>query len=162
MKGFLATIGGIVVVLFALALCTAGNMASNFSGSNLKSTGHNVSSSSGACDTADKRERESADALNNGHYQKAYDTVVSGLHYVELCQDDDDNLVNKAYLMSFKASAEHHLSSGDSRTDLNEANQLLVECETRPSLYGTHVAAQCETQENTNITEQTNWDMENY
>jgi hypothetical protein len=82
--------------------------------------------------------------------------------YVALCGNDDDNLLNKAYLMSFKALSEHYLSSGDSATDLNQANALLVECQTHPGFYGTHTGAQCETQENNNIRTQTNWEMQNY
>jgi hypothetical protein len=58
-----------------------------------------------------------------------------------------------------KGLAEHHLSQGDSRTDLNQANTLLVECQTQPDLYGTKTGASCETQEQYNISAQTNWDM---
>jgi hypothetical protein len=162
MKGCLAAIGGIVVVLFIFAMCTAGNMANHLSPASHERSGVSVSSSDTACNTADQRERQAADYLNNSEFQKTYDTAVSGLHYVELCGSDDDNLVNKGYLLSFKALAEHHLSSGDSKTDLNEANQLLVECQTHPGFYGTHVGAQCETQETNNIQAQTNWEMQNY
>jgi hypothetical protein len=162
MKGCLATIGGIVVVLFVLAMCTAGNMANSLNPASHERNAVPSQLLTTACGTADQRERQAASYINNGEYQKTYDTTVSGLHYVELCNNDDDNLLNKAYLMSFKALAEHHLSSGDSKTDLNEANQLLVECETHPGFYGTHVGAQCETQETNNIQQQTNWEMESY
>jgi hypothetical protein len=166
MKGCLATIGGITVVLFLFAMCAAGNLGKSFtddlSPASHERTGVDVSASAGACGIADKKEREAADYINHDEYQRTYDTVVSGLHYVALCDNDDDNLLNKAYLMSFKALAEHHLSSGDSATDLNEANALLVECQTHPGFYGTHVGAQCETQENNNIQTQTNWEMDNY
>jgi hypothetical protein len=166
MKGCLATIGGIAVVLVALAMCTAANMGSNFSSAlnsaSHERTGVSVPASDSACTTADQRERQAADYINNDEYQKTYDTAISGLHYVTLCGNDDDNLLNKGYLLSFKALAEHHLSSGDSATDLNEANAVLVECQTHPGFYGTHVGAQCETQENNNIRIQTNWEMENY
>lgn len=111
------------------------------------------------CATADEREREASDYIGKEEYQKTYDTAVSGLHYVDQCDNDTDNLLNKAYLLSFKAMAEHHLSSGDSRTDMNQANALLVECQTTPGFYGTHVGAQCETQEDYNIKAVTNWDM---
>jgi hypothetical protein len=163
MKGCLAVIGGAAVLLFLVVMCSAVNMASHVGTSTASQERMGVSGGTDtSCATADKRENQAADALNNNQYQKAYDTSISGLHYVSLCGNDDDNLVNKAYLMSFKALAEHHLSSGDSRTDLNEANALLVECQTHPGFYGTHVGAQCETQENTNIHAQTNWEMEQY
>lgn len=162
MKGCLAVIGGIVVVGFLLVTCSAistvnsvTNVASHERG------GVSVSSADSNCQLADKREHEAADAINNDQYQKTYDTAVSGLHYVGLCGNDDDNLLNKGYLLSFKALAEHHLSSGDSQTDMNEANALLVECQTHPGFYGTHVGAQCETQENNNISTTTQWEMGN-
>ena len=127
-----------------------------------KNTDSTAISGDSACQIADSRERQAADYINHDHYQKTYDTAVSGLHYVSLCDDDDDNLENRAYLLSFKAIAEHNLSSGDSRTDLNEANTLLVECQTHPGFYGTNVGAQCESQEQYNIQDQTNWEMEQY
>jgi hypothetical protein len=165
MKGCLAWIGGAAVVLVLLAMCTANagkNMQAALTPASHERTGVSVSSSDAACTAADQRERQAADYLNNHEYQKTYDTVVSGLHYVSICDNDDDNLENKAYLLSFKAFAEHYLSSGDSKTDMNEANALLVECQTHPGFYATHVGAQCETQENNNIQTETNWEMENY
>jgi|HubBroStandDraft_5_1064220.scaffolds.fasta_scaffold16673_4 hypothetical protein len=162
MKGCLATIGGVVVVLVGLAMCMGSNMSSSFNPASHERNAVSTETSDSACDTANKREIQAADYINNDEYQKAYDTAISGLHYVELCDNDDDNLLNKGYLLSFKALAEHHLSSGDSATDLNEANALLVECQTHPGFYGTHVGAQCETQENNNIRTQTNWEMQNY
>ena len=163
MKGCLAVIGGAVVLVVLFAMCSA--VATTNSALNPAS--HEVAnlsapSSDTSCQTADQRERQAAGYLNKDEYQKTYDTVVSGLHYVSLCGDDDDNLLNKGYLLSFKALAEHHLSSGDSATDLNEADTLLVECQTHPGFYGTHIGAQCETQENNNIQTQTNWEMEQY
>lgn len=162
MKGCLAVIGGAVVVFFIFALMVGGNLASSMNPASHERTSASGSSSDAACSTADTRERQAADYLDNHQYQRTYDTVVSGLHYVSLCSSDDDNLVNKGYLLSFKAYAEHYLSSGDSKTDMNEANQLLVECQTHPGFYGTHIGAQCETQENNNIRTTTNWEMESY
>jgi hypothetical protein len=114
------------------------------------------------CHIADQREHTAADAMNAESYQKAYDLSVSGLHYVQLCSNDIDALISKGYLLTFKGASEHYLHSGDSETDLNQANTLLVECQTTPGVYGTHQAALCETQENTNIRVQTDWDMRNY
>ena len=163
MKGCLSVIGGTVVVLVLFVMCSAA-MVSN-SGSHerkIAASSYSAPRSDSNCQTASSRERQAAAYINNDQYQKTYDTAMSGLHYVSLCDDEDDNLLNKAYLMSFKALAEHHLSSGDSKTDLNEANMLLEECVTHPGFYGTHVGAQCETQQKNNISTETSWEMEQY
>ena len=112
------------------------------------------------CDTADSLESETVSALNAGSKQRAYDSAVSGLHYNELCDDSTSKTVNGGYLLSFKAHAEHDLGIGDWRTDYNQANALLVQCQTMPGLYGTHTGAQCETQEHSNISWETHWDIE--
>lgn len=108
------------------------------------------------CSKADSIENQAAAASGS---QQIYDLAVHGLAVNDYCSDDTDKLINKGYLLSFKGTAEHNLASGDSKTDLNEANQLLVECQTAPGVYGTHAAASCETQEENNIHAQTNWDM---
>ncbi len=110
------------------------------------------------CSKADSIENQAAAASGS---QQIYDLAVHGLAVNEYCSDDTDKLINKGYLLSFKGTAEHDLASGDSKTDLNEANQVLVECQTTPGVYGTHAAASCETQEENNIHAQTNWDMGN-
>ena len=112
-----------------------------------------------ACETANTLEREAARHINADEYQATYDSSMSGLHYNALCSDETDKLINKGYFMSFKAYAEHQLGNGDWRTDFNEANQLLVECQTTPGVYGTHTAALCETQEKNNISSETHWEM---
>jgi hypothetical protein len=111
------------------------------------------------CDTADTLERESAADINAGRMQATYDAAISGIHYNDLCDDETNKTVNAGYLLSFKAFAEHDLGSGDWRTDFNQANALLVQCQTTPGLYGTHAGAQCETQETNNIKSVTNWEM---
>ena len=111
------------------------------------------------CDTALTYEKEAA--VNNG-YQSMYDLSVSGLHYAELCDDDNTKVLLKGYLLSFKANAEHHLSSGDSATDMDQATTLLAECQTLPGVYGTHAGAQCESQEDDDIRMKQQWDMANY
>ena len=111
------------------------------------------------CDTAVTYEKEAA--ANNG-YQSTYDLSVSGLHYAELCDDDNTKVLLKGYLLSFKANAEHHLSSGDSATDMDQATTLLAECQTLPGVYGTHAGAQCESQEDDDIRMKEQWDMANY
>ena len=73
----------------------------------------------------------------------------------------NNKMLAECYLVSFKATAGHSLGSGDWRTDFNQANALLVECQSTPGLYGTRVGARCETQEHSNISWETNWDMGN-
>ena len=111
------------------------------------------------CDTASDKEKYAMSALNADSYQRAYDLAVSGIHYADECDSDGMKAVSKGYLMSVKAYAEHHLGSGDWKTDFNEANQLLEECVTTPGIYGTHIAAQCETQQSYNIKASVNWEM---
>lgn len=115
-----------------------------------------------ACDTALDYEKQSVKDIDAGSYQDAYDNATHGLDYNESCDNDTAQMVNKGYLLSMKGMAEHHLSVGDSRTDLNQANALLVECQTTPGLYGTKTAASCETQEEYNIRAQNDWDMQSY
>lgn len=94
-----------------------------------------------------------------GDHSASYAAAVAGLAANERCDDDDEHIVNEGYLLSDKAFAEHYLPQGDWRTDFNQANALLVECQTRPALYGTHEGAGCETQENYNIRQTTDWEM---
>jgi hypothetical protein len=89
----------------------------------------------------------------------AYKAAVAGLAANEKCGDENDNLINKAYLLSMKAYAEHSLGDDGWHTDFNQANALLVQCQTKPGLYGTRTGAECETQEKNNISSETNWDI---
>lgn len=111
------------------------------------------------CQTADSLERKAADQINAESYQETYDTVVSGIHYNDECDTESDQTINSGFFLSFKAVAEHELGTGDWRTDFNQANQQLVECQTMPGVYGTHLAGVCESQEQNNISRQTNWEM---
>jgi len=97
--------------------------------------------------------------MDKGENQRAYDSTVSGLYYVTLCDDDDVNVQAKGLLMLTKAVSERKLSSGDSITDMNEALTLLEECQTRPGFYGTHVGAECETLQESAIKLKTQWEM---
>ena len=164
MKGCLALIGGAVVLVIGIAFCSAvvnvtksstANHRSSFAGASARTT-----SSADSCDVATSREQAAVHAVNNGQFQKAFDLAASGLHYNDSCDDSNDQLVNKGYLMTMRAISERHLRSGDWKTDLNEANAALVSCQTTPGLYGTHVGAQCETQEKNNIEDETNWEMQ--
>jgi zinc ribbon protein len=111
------------------------------------------------CESATQFEKKAVAAVNAGDYEQAYDYAGQGIDENGGCDDDNSSLVNSGYLLSMKGLAEHYLPQGDSRTDLNQANQLLVECQTNPDLYGTATAAGCETQEQNNISAMTNWEM---
>ena len=111
-----------------------------------------------------KDSNASVKAYKAGDYQAAYTAATKGLQFIETsCEDEAGNphvqYVAKGMLLSFKGLAEHHLPQGDARTDLNQANSLLVECQTEPGIYGTHEAAVCESQEQNNISATTNWEM---
>ena len=92
--------------------------------------------------------------------REGYKAAVDGLAKNEQCTDHNQHLVNEGYLLSVKGLREHYLPEGDSQTDLNQANALLVECQTTPGLYGTHIGAACETQEMKNIKATTNWQID--
>jgi hypothetical protein len=77
-----------------------------------------------------------------------------------LCDDENEQIVDRGFLLSFKAEAEHYLSSGDSRTDINQATTLLAQCQTLPGIYGTHLGAVCESQEEINIRRKIDWDTD--
>lgn len=111
------------------------------------------------CDRADTYERQAVADDTAGERRSAYNNAVSGLKANDQCTDESEHLVNEGYLLSLKGLAEHYLSEGDSRTDLNQANMLLVQCQTKPGLYGTSEGAGCETQEQNNIHAQTTWDI---
>src|ERR1700730_2465147 len=61
-----------------------------------------VAQTPNACDQSNKFENQSADALGNDQYQKAYDLAQKGLAIVDDCQNDDAVIVNKGYLLSMK------------------------------------------------------------
>jgi hypothetical protein len=112
-----------------------------------------------SCASANTYERQASSDLSGSDYRGAYHNAVSGLAKDDDCTNDTDQLVNKAYLLSMKGMAEQHLSEGDSRTDLNQADMLLEECQTKPALYGTSEGASCETQQRYNIRAETNAEM---
>lgn len=116
---------------------------------------------SGPCALMKNAEDQAAEFYNTNRYEKAYNAAVSGLSNVDDCSARAENVfVNQGYLLSSKGLAEHHLKINDWKTDLNQANALLAKCQSTPSLYGTHRGAQCETQEQNNISNMTEWDIE--
>jgi hypothetical protein len=115
-----------------------------------------------ACDISNSEERKAMTAVDAGDYRSAYAIAQSGLSHLDLCQDDDTvKNIDRGWLLSAAGFAAHGIGrSEEARTDFNQANQLLVECQTTPGIYGTRAAANCETQEQYNIRAQTNWDLE--
>jgi hypothetical protein len=153
-------------LLYALVTCAVGSFGGGRS--SVKSTPTSepysiarTSAQHDYCSEANSYEGKAFDYFNNGrHYRAAYNAAVSGLAASEQCNDSMRNMHN-GFLLSVKGMAEHYLPDGDSQTDLNQANALLVKCQTTPGLYGTHDAAFCETQEQANISWQVEWRMGN-
>lgn len=170
MKGCLQIVGGAVVLVVIVVACAGifGNYASSSTSSATTRASvdrHDATAEATAtpyvdyCGKATSYERKAMSDVDASNYRAAYDLAKKGLSANANCANDDDQIVNEGYLLSAKGYAEHFLPEGDSRTDMNQANQLLVECQTRPGLYGTHVAAQCESQEQNNISATTDWEM---
>lgn len=109
-----------------------------------------------ACDKASAYTKLAISAENSGAHQKAYDDSVAGLARVGGCDDEDQQNELRGYLLSQKALSEHHLSSGDSATDLNQAITLLKKCQT--AYHGSQNGAGCETEEETLISHKTQWE----
>jgi FtsZ-binding cell division protein ZapB len=119
------------------------------------------------CETAIQLTGRAVQTGASGNFQGEYDSAVSGLHYVALC-DRNPEVHNvpeshvatmKGWLLFAKAQAEHGLSSGDWQTDMNEAISVWAQCQTLPGVYGTHDAAQCQTFEETAISIKIKWEM---
>lgn len=111
------------------------------------------------CGRAHQYQVTATSDFNANEYSGAYHNAVSGLSINDSCAEENDHLTNAAYLLTVKALAEHHLSVGDSRTDLNQADMLLEQCITKPGLYATQIGAGCETQQHINTGYETNWDL---
>lgn len=111
------------------------------------------------CDYANGRIKQGWTDFNSAAYQAAFDDAAKGLAVNDRCSDDDVHQLNEGFLLSVKGMSEHYLSSGDSRTDLHQAETVLEECQTNPHFYGTHTGASCETQQENDIQTTTNWDV---
>lgn len=111
------------------------------------------------CNYANGRVTQGWADFNGSAYQAAFDDAVKGITANEHCDDEDMHQVNEGFLLSVKGMSEHYLSSGDSRTDLNQAETVLEECQTNPHFYGTHTGAVCETQQENDIKATTNWEV---
>ena len=99
--------------------------------------------------------------FNSGDYSGGYENATIAVHLADSCTDASMP-ATKGFALSARAFNEHHLIVGDATTDLNQAEQLLSECQTQPGYYGTHDGAACETKEQNNISTKTNWDMQRY
>jgi hypothetical protein len=165
LKGCLAWIGGAVVVLFIIGACATGMKPSTGLDSALKSSTANTSdegaSTNSECNSAISHSNQAFKDFQTGDYSGGYKNATTAVHLADSCSDTDMPSV-KGFALSAKAFNEHHLSAGDSVTDINQATQLLADCQTQPGYYGTHLGALCETQEENDISTKTNWDMANY
>ena len=160
MKGCLAVIGGIVVVLFIIGACAAGlkspsNSSSSDSTSNTPSQSAQTNND---CQSAIDHSNQAMKDSDAGDYNGGYKNANTAVNLADSCPEPE-MYEAKGFALSARAFNEHHLSVGDAATDLNQANQLLEECTTAPSFYGTHTGANCETQMHNNISTSTNWEM---
>jgi hypothetical protein len=114
------------------------------------------------CAEANAFEANAFDLYNiNKNYRASYNAAVKGLAASEQCSRSNAfRDMHDGFLLSVKGMAEHHLPNGDSQTDLNQANVLLMKCQTAPGFYGTHNGAFCETQMQNNISWQVRWQMD--
>jgi len=165
MKGCLSVIGGIVVALFIIAACASGfNSTSNSTRDSYSSAFHasrNNGSANDDCDNAVQHSNQAFTDFNAGDYSGGYKNADTAVRLADSCSGTDTPSV-KGFALSARAFNEHHLSYGDSTTDLNQAEQLLADCQTQPGYYGTHRGALCETQEENDISTKQNWDMAQY
>lgn len=166
MKSCLSVIGGIVVVIFIIGACASGlNSTSSPSHNSYTSTSSDSSSraSSGNddCKSAVQHSNQAFSDFNAGDYSGGYKNAETAVQLSESCSENDLPSV-KGFALSAKAFNEKHLSQGDSATDINQAIQLLSDCQSRPGYYGTHEGALCDTQEENDIKTKDNWDMAQY
>lgn len=120
----------------------------------------NLPENKSPCDYASTRVTQGWEDFKGSAYRSAFDNAEKGLAANDRCDDDDQKQLNEGFLLSIKGMSEHYLSSGDSRTDLNQAETVLEQCQTNPRFYGTHTGAECETQQENDISATTNWEVE--
>jgi hypothetical protein len=167
MKGCLAVIGGVVVVFIILVIIAALNEPSvppglSKTNSSYASSDTSSSYSSQATDDCEKSSQHSDQAWSDikaDDYAGAYRNANTAVSLSDACNSGGDYDSTKAYALFARAIAEHHLTQGDSRTDLNQAITLYASCQADPGYYGTHAGAVCETAEQNAISWQTNWEM---
>ena len=166
-------VGGICLLLFVAcaAIVQLGHSASSALSAAADSistqhpsSGHSNSTATLAhpgCDGAVFYREQAIDDFNNGRYQAGYDAAVAGLNRAGDC-DDADQAAVRGMLLGNKALTEHHLSSGNSADDINQAITLLAKCQTEPGYYGEKGGAHCESEEEVLIRYKTQWEMDSY
>lgn len=97
-----------------------------------------------ACSQALAYEKTAAN--DSSTRQAAYDAAVAGLAANQRCNDAQMKLVNEAYLLSMRATAEHELKVGNWQRDMTRANMLLTQCTNWPGLKNTRAGTDCDTQ----------------
>lgn len=107
--------------------------------------------SSDGCGVARFQLNRASEFSNVYQYRDSYDTALVGLRANQSCKDDTTKLVNEGYLLSTKAMAEHFLSRGNSKADLDDAIKLLARCKRMAPKVGRAVSALCEKQEQSDI-----------
>lgn len=164
MKAFL----GILVAVILFAACSNALQNTDSSGSMVSSDSHptdgasnDAAQSMGDCENAVAHSNQALNDLNAGDYSGGYKNANTAVRLSESCDSTDMPSV-KGFALSFKAFNEHHLSEGDSETDMNQAEQLLSDCQSQPGYYGTHAGALCDTQEENDIQTKTDWEMASY
>ena len=159
-------IGGAVLTLFLLAACSnvmrsATNPSPEASSSFSLDSGSSPAPAITDCENAVAHSNQAFKDFEAGDYSGGFKNANTAVRLADFCPDADMPSV-KGFALSARAFSEHHLSVGDSVTDINQATQLLSDCQTQPGYYGTHQGALCETQEESDISSKTNWDMANY
>jgi hypothetical protein len=164
MKAFL----GVLVAVFLFAACSNALQNAGSSGPTFSSDSHinhgasnDPPQSPSDCENAVSHSNQALKDLNAGDYSGGYKNASTAVRLSESCDNTDMPSV-KGFALSFKAFNEHHLSVGDSETDMNQAEQLLSDCQSQPGYYGTHAGALCDTQEENDIQTKTDWEMANY
>lgn len=165
MKGCFTVVGAVVALVFLAAMCSSSPNVTTPSGD----AWHNSSSSSSVSTTSDNSTNDCNSSVthtnqawkdyNAGDYDGGYKNANTAVSLADSCNQGGDYDSAKGFALSARALNEHHLSQGDSRTDLNQAEQLLSSCQSDVGYYGTHAAAVCETQEQNDISAETNWEM---
>jgi hypothetical protein len=159
--GTAALAGCGVVVLVFVVVAIIGIIGASTTSQAVHESGrhHAAAATIDWCRRASDMQNLSVKDIEGGSYRSGYDDAVQGLRDNARCDEETTAMVTRGYLLSSKGLSEHYLSVGDSQTDLNEANMLLEKCQTDPELYGTHLAADCETEQQNNIRTSTNWEM---
>lgn len=159
-----------ILIIFAVLGNVSRTVGSTVPNSSLDSSSSGVSSAGDAsAESTTISQRSCISALDHASqamkdydaddYEGGYKNANTAVSLADSCPQGGDQDSAKGFALSARALNEHHLSYGDSRTDLNQAEQLLASCQSDVGYYGTHSAALCETLEQNDISTETNWEM---